>query len=406
MYDVYIHTKIKYPGQVDPEMHVTLLIDTKVETDVATKLSLLLTFTDTKIQPSFSTAILGGLLYIARELPQDIPLNIKCSSSFLSKALVTDRIQTENNPLDSNYDVIKSVVSTLQERSGRTCFQKVETNLAAELFTLTPTPISLDIQPDLMFTNPGILLQHGSQRMFTKIIRSMRDSPTRKAATYNLEPPFGPRSDPEISTGLTRNFLWKCMHNIYRVGSFWDHIPNLEMLGQCPFCRVPESLEHIMLECDAPDQQQVWRLTETLWKFRYAVWPKLNWGLILGCGLARFKSVKGKISPAQNRFFCMIISTSMRLIWNLRNQRVFETYTAALETEIRNRWLSLINDTRNRDKLLVNRARFGSLAIKRQLVLNTWSGTPLDEDSLPDDWTRSKGVLVGIRPVPRKIGVG
>ncbi|KAJ6602571.1 hypothetical protein DFH09DRAFT_826513, partial [Mycena vulgaris] len=92
-----------------------------------------------------------------------------------------------------------------------------------------------------------------------------------------------------------------------------------------------------------------------------------------------------------------IISTStLRLIWNLRNQRVFETYTAASETEIRNRWLSLINNTLNRDKLLVNRARFGSLAIKRQLVFDTWSGTLLDEDSLPDDWTRSKGVLVGI----------
>ncbi|KAJ6602576.1 hypothetical protein DFH09DRAFT_899479 [Mycena vulgaris] len=172
-----------------------------------------------------------------------------------------------------------------------------------------------------MFTNPGILLQHGSQHMFTKMIRSMRDSPTRKAATYNLERirccidetfRYQP-TDSAIWTlirsrniyRLTQNFLWKCMHNIYRVGSFWDHIPNLEMLGQCPFCRVPKSLEHIMLECDAPGQQQVWRLTETLWKFRYAVWPKLNWGLILGCGLARFKSARGKISPAQNRFFCM-----------------------------------------------------------------------------------------------------
>ncbi|KAJ7241407.1 hypothetical protein C8J57DRAFT_1244659 [Mycena rebaudengoi] len=64
-----------------------------------------------------------------------------------------------------------------------------------------------------------------------------------------------------------------------------------------------------------------------------------------------------------------------------------------------------MNDTLNRDKLLTNRAHFGSLAIKKQLVLNTWSGTLLDEDSLPDDWIKSKGVLVGIRPVTRKNGV-
>jgi hypothetical protein len=65
----------------------------------------------------------------------------------------------------------------------------------------------------------------------------------------------------------------------------------------------------------------------------------------------------------------------------------------------------MINSTLKRDKLLSNRVRFGSLAIKKQLVLNTWSGTLLDEDSLPDDWIKSKGVLVGIRPATRKNGV-
>ncbi|KAJ7143995.1 hypothetical protein C8R44DRAFT_915855 [Mycena epipterygia] len=161
-----------------------------------------------------------------------------------------------------------------------------------------------------------------------------------------------------------------------------------------------------MLDCDAPGQRQVWRLTEILWKFRYPTLPKLNWGLLLGCRLARFKSPKGKTVPAQNRFFTKIVSTSMRLIWNLRNERVFETHAPASENEIQNRWVSLINDALKRDMLLTNQACFGSLATKKQLVLDTWSGALLDEDSLPDDWTRSKGVLVGIWPITRKNGVG
>ncbi|KAJ7144351.1 hypothetical protein C8R44DRAFT_602368, partial [Mycena epipterygia] len=69
------------------------------------------------------------------------------------------------------------------------------------------------------------------------------------------------------------------------------------------------------------------------------------------------------------------------------------------ESEIHNRWISAMNNMLKRDRLLTNQARFGSLAIKKQLVLETWSGTLLDEDSLPDDWIRSEGVLVGIRPV-------
>ncbi|KAJ7937840.1 hypothetical protein B0H13DRAFT_1588246, partial [Mycena leptocephala] len=59
---------------------------------------------------------------------------------------------------------------------------------------------------------------------------------------------------------LTRNSLWKNMHNIFHVGPFWDHVPNLEILGQCPVCAVPELLEHIMLECSAAGQQQIWQL--------------------------------------------------------------------------------------------------------------------------------------------------
>jgi hypothetical protein len=82
-----------------------------------------------------NAAIVGGLLYIAREFPQDIPLIVHCCSGFLGKALVTNRIDTENNPLGPNYDLIISVVSTLQERSGRTRFKKAEANPATGLST-------------------------------------------------------------------------------------------------------------------------------------------------------------------------------------------------------------------------------------------------------------------------------
>ncbi|KAJ7700550.1 hypothetical protein B0H16DRAFT_1348653 [Mycena metata] len=143
-----------------------------------------------------------------------------------------------------------------------------------------------------------------------------------------------------------------------------------------------------MLECEAPGQQQVWRLTKSLWQLRYPAWPKLNWGLLLGCALPRFKSGKGVPIPAKNRFFTIVVSTSMRLLWNLRNERLFQTHKCPSEQEIHNRWLSAINAALRYDQLFTNKARFGNPAIKRQLVLNTWSGTLLDEDSLSDDFNR------------------
>ncbi|KAJ7702018.1 hypothetical protein B0H16DRAFT_1832852, partial [Mycena metata] len=92
--------------------------------------------------------------------------------------------------------------------------------------------------------------------------------------------------------------------------------------------------------------------------------------------------------------------------WNIRNERVFQTQSPASDIEIHNRWVSVINTTLKRDKLRTNRCRFGSLAVKKQLVLDTWSGALRDEDSLPDDWTTLKGVLGGIWPATRKNGVG
>ncbi|KAJ7225239.1 hypothetical protein B0H12DRAFT_1267750, partial [Mycena haematopus] len=205
---------------------------------------------------------------------------------------------------------------------------------------------------------------------------------------------------------LTRNFLWKCMHNTYHVGQFWDRVPNLEIFGECSTCRVTESMEHILLECEAPGQRQVWKLTESIWRLRYMDWPNLNWGLLLGCGLSRFQSGKGNNIHAKNRFFAIIVSVSMKLIWNLRNERLFQAHCFHSEQGIHNRWISAINAALKQDRLLTSKARFGDLAIKKQLMLNTWSGTLLDEDSLPDDWTKIKGVLVGIRPISRKNGVG
>jgi ribonuclease HI len=52
----------------------------------------------------------------------------------------------------------------------------------------------------------------------------------------------------------------------------------------------------------------------------------------------------------------------------------------------------MMNGTLKRDQMLTNRVRFGPLARKKQLVLNTWSGTLPDEDSLLHDWINLKGV--------------
>jgi hypothetical protein len=57
--------------------------------------------------------------------------------------------------------------------------------------------------------------------------------------------------------------------------------------------------------------------------------------------------------------------------------------------------LKAVNAILTHDRLLTDKLRFGPLALKKQLVLNTWSGILLDEESLPDDWIPEE-VLVGV----------
>jgi hypothetical protein len=80
-------------------------------------------------------------------------------------------------------------------------------------------------------------------------------------------------------------------------------------------------------------------------------------------------------------------------------QSVFTT------TEIHNRWLKVVSGALLRDRLLTDKIKFGPLALKKQLVSNTWSGLLMNEDSLPDDWTH-EGVLVGMQPMNDRTGIG
>ncbi|KAJ7839656.1 hypothetical protein B0H13DRAFT_1650072 [Mycena leptocephala] len=301
-------------------------------------------------------------------------------------------------------------------------FKSVSDNLAKYIKTKHDSAIQVDTEIDLMFQCPGILLSTGSQRIFTKIIRSLRPRPYRKFTFTNLDrircsvqeiSQYTPsdeviwRSTRSVTLQrTTREFFWKCIHNTFRVGDFWSHLDTLEIHGQCHTCGVPETLEHIALECNAAGQSLIWSLTRQLWAKKYAQWPELNWGLVLGCNLLRFRTVNGALISEKGRLFAIIVSVAWNLIWNLRVSRVITHPNIIItDTEIHNRWLKAINGALQRDRLLCDKIKFGTLALKKQCVLNMWSGLLLDEASLPDNWI-NEGVLVGIQPIVDKIGIG
>ena len=137
-----------------------------------------------------------------------------------------------------------------------------------------------------------------------------------------------------------KQFLYKAMHGTQKIGRFWRNIPNNKQRELCTICRVTESMEHILVNCQATPRRQIWSMAREIWPHEQSAWPEINVGTILGCGILSPptnnqrdpnerenerenergnapKQIQGKTQLLQ-----ILISESAHLIWALRCERV------------------------------------------------------------------------------------
>ncbi|KAK0446318.1 ribonuclease H-like protein [Armillaria borealis] len=194
-----------------------------------------------------------------------------------------------------------------------------------------------------------------------------------------------------------RGFLWKALQNTFKIGAFW------ERLGPQYAARVTESMEHILVECSIEGQATLWNLARELWERAGHKWITPTYGVALGATLVQIKTAEGKVDSAATRLYRIMMTETVHLIWKARCQRRIQRGNDAPTTwhtsdEIRNLWVGTMNRRLTVDRMLVNKHRYGSRALKKSMVLSTWKGTLLIERSLPEDWIDQRGVLVGIAP--------
>ncbi|KAJ7908026.1 hypothetical protein B0H13DRAFT_2233360 [Mycena leptocephala] len=195
----------------------------------------------------------------------------------------------------------------------------------------------------------------------------------------------------DISRSI-RFFLWMVIHEGYALGDHWRHFPGFEDRGTCNKCGIPETCKE-------------------LWKLRTGTeMPPPLMGDVMVCGLIKKGNLPGKTDASTTRLYRIVITESAHLIWRLRNERVLNGKDPSTITEIRNRWLHVLNVRIGIDCLSINKhciltasgatwralAEIGAKALKKPLVLKTWAGILQDEDRLPADWTRETRVVVGI----------
>lgn len=84
------------------------------------------------------------------------------------------------------------------------------------------------------------------------------------------------------------DFLWKTIHNIYKVGKYWRNLPGYEARSECNKCNTIENIEHILFDCKETGQQEIWELE--LWGRTGHEWPGQELATVTAGGLLQFES--------------------------------------------------------------------------------------------------------------------
>lgn len=201
-----------------------------------------------------------------------------------------------------------------------------------------------------------------------------------------------------------KDFLWKSMHDVYKIGDFWLHTQFTEC-AYCPQCpNFMESMEHILTDCTDGPQSVAWGQAKKLWTQKTNIrWPAVSFGTILGCRAIHFPKHNSSHRLGLERFYKILITESAHLIWVIRCEHLFGREDRLpghnpTTKEIQARWAKLLNICFNLDRA-ITRTQMGEQALPYKPYLDTWEGTFANSNSLPEDWAYFKGVLVGISPV-------
>ncbi|KAI0723595.1 hypothetical protein C8Q76DRAFT_672304 [Earliella scabrosa] len=195
-----------------------------------------------------------------------------------------------------------------------------------------------------------------------------------------------------------RDFLWKALHGAQKVGAFWRHISGYEIRAQCIVCGAEESMEHILVECEADASKEIRRLLMNIIRKRTKQDIQLTFGLMVGVTAMSLSEVMKKNTAYLDRFMRICVMESTYLIWKIRCERVIErgddSESWHSPHEARSRWYAAINRRLTMDKAMTSR-KLGMKATKKHIVLETWRGVLSGGANDVDDWLGMPGVLVG-----------
>ncbi|KAG1838978.1 hypothetical protein F4604DRAFT_1600010 [Suillus subluteus] len=164
-------------------------------------------------------------------------------------------------------------------------------------------------------------------------------------------------------------------------------------------------MEHILTECPNNNSSLIWSLAKDIWPENFGAWPRINIGIILGCGSVNINPHRQndehenhrnqKPHKGASRLLKILIAESAYLIWTTRCDRTINGTTLTKQSIIK-RWSLIINKRLQLDRLTARKINRTPSFLK--LITSTWHDIITLHEPLPKNWAIALEVLVGIKP--------
>ncbi|KAG7448336.1 uncharacterized protein BT62DRAFT_890845, partial [Guyanagaster necrorhizus] len=122
-----------------------------------------------------------------------------------------------------------------------------------------------------------------------------------------------------------RRFLWKALQKILKIGTFGEKLgPQCAMRGECPHCKVAETMMHILIDCQIKGCATLWSLTQELWEKTGKEWVRPSYGIALGATLVQIKMPEVCVDRGATRLYRILMTEAVRFIWKIRCRRCMQ----------------------------------------------------------------------------------
>ncbi|OSD00582.1 hypothetical protein PYCCODRAFT_1393188, partial [Trametes coccinea BRFM310] len=328
-----------------------------------------------------------------------------------------------------NGELLRRVTAILRARQAHVIFKWIKGHsghprnegadrLAAKGAGMEPHDDNWMSEDSLRLRVPGAKLMSMSQRLAYKEIRrrktetflartATRSNLSRISNDINLACGSSPTEE-SIWRGLSKKhvtreckqFLWKAIHQAFWIGDLWlrPSMPaDLRARAACQICGTTEDMNHILFECAARERTVAWKLTKDLWTATAERWYEPNWGTVIGSPCLFFEDPSGRRRQTVEARWTIIATETAYLIWKLRCERVIQHEGASFaEDEVQRRWRATMEGRMKMDRWSASNGK-SKMTLQRHEVDSIWKPLLASADTLPLDWVRNVGVLVGIR---------